>query len=188
MPRRSERPPPPLTEAFLDQVGFWYVERYGGNGQAVRRALVRRIQRAAREQVVDRAEAQSWVEAVLSRLQRAGLLDDGAWAREKARNLLARGKPPGRIRAELRARGIGAEEAGEAVAELAERPGDVDLTAALTYARRRRLGPFRPEEQRAERRTKDLGAMARAGYSFAVASAVIDAEDLADLERRAGPA
>ena len=47
----------------------------------------------------------------------------------------------------------------------------------MALARRRRLGPFRLPEQRADRRTKDLAAMARAGFAFDVARKVIDATD-----------
>jgi regulatory protein len=42
-------------------------------------------------------------------------------------------------------------------------------------ARRRRLGPYRPAE-RATFREKDLAALARAGFGFALARSVIDAE------------
>jgi regulatory protein len=56
------------------------------------------------------------------------------------------------------------------------------LAAAAAYARRRRLGPFRrvPEE-RAERRQKDLAALARRGFGYGVAKQVIDADDFSDL-------
>src|SRR3546814_7265925 len=45
--------------------------------------------------------------------------------------------------------------------ELAAEP---ELAAAIAYARRRRLGPFRTPDARADRRDKDLAALARAGF------------------------
>ena len=42
-------------------------------------------------------------------------------------------------------------------------------------ARRRRLGPFRLEKDRKDKRLRDLAAMARAGFAFDVAKKVIDA-------------
>jgi regulatory protein len=52
-----------------------------------------------------------------------------------------------------------------------------ELEAAATYARRRRLGPHRRDpEARAERRERDLAALARAGFSYAIAQQIIDAD------------
>ena len=42
-------------------------------------------------------------------------------------------------------------------------------------ARRRRLGPFRLEEARKDKRLRDLATMARAGFAFDLAKKVIDA-------------
>jgi len=50
-------------------------------------------------------------------------------------------------------------------------------------ARRRRLGPYRMPEVRAERRDKDLAALARAGFDYDTARRVIEAETLDDLDR-----
>jgi regulatory protein len=49
----------------------------------------------------------------------------------------------------------------------------------VALARRRRLGPFRKAEARAEHRLRDLAAMARAGFAYALAEKVIDAEEIA---------
>ena len=43
------------------------------------------------------------------------------------------------------------------------------------FARRRKLGPFRPGE-RAPYRDKDLAAMARAGFRFDVARRIVEGE------------
>jgi regulatory protein len=110
-------------------------------------------------------------------------VDDGAWARSKARSLFARGKPPHVIRRELGAKGIDLDLASRVVAELVERcEVDPVLQAAARHARRRRLGPYRPEHQRAERRDRDLAAMGRAGFGWGIAKQVIDAPDVKSLE------
>ena len=65
---------------------------------------------------------------------------------------------------------------------------DPDLAAALAFARRRRLGPFRPQGERAARRLKDLAALARQGFAADLARRIVDAEDLEELEQEAGGA
>jgi regulatory protein len=106
-------------------------------------------------------------------------LDDAAFARVRALRLHGRGKSVRAIRAELTQKGVAEMEIGAALAALAEEtPEDSppDLEAAKRTAKRRRLGPWRPEDQRFERREKDLAALARAGFSYSVAKQVIDGE------------
>ena len=51
---------------------------------------------------------------------------------------------------------------------------DWEEEAALSYARRRRLGPFRmPYDDSWERRQKDLAAMARAGFGFGLSKKIL---------------
>jgi regulatory protein len=52
----------------------------------------------------------------------------------------------------------------------------------VTLARRRRLGPYRPEADREARREKDLAALARAGFGYDIARTVIEASDIEALE------
>jgi regulatory protein len=74
-----------------------------------------------------------------------------------------------------------------ALTEQTEGAGDAELRAALRYARRRRLGPFRLEG-RAERRDRDLAALGRQGFDYETARRVIDCQDPAALEEECGPA
>lgn len=182
MKHKSTKPPPPLTQANLEATGLWYVERYGGTSKALRRALWRKVDRVGQHHPTDRQQAAQWIDVVVARFQHTKLVDDLAWARSKARSLFARGKPPWKIQGELSQKGIDRDLAQQVVEELvATREVDPQLEAAATYARRRRLGPYRPEHQRADRRERDMGAMARAGFGWAIAKQVIDADDLGSL-------
>ncbi|MGH6947427.1 MAG: regulatory protein RecX, partial [Kiloniellales bacterium] len=64
-------------------------------------------------------------------------------------------------------------------------PGEPELKAALAFARRRRLGPYRAEPDRAGRRERDLAALARQGFAYELARRVIDCRDPAALEDEA---
>ena len=54
---------------------------------------------------------------------------------------------------------------------------DLEMAAALAFARRRRLGPFRTTASRAEHREKDLAKLARQGFAYETARRIIDRED-----------
>ena len=55
---------------------------------------------------------------------------------------------------------------------------DPELPAAVTMAKRRRLGPFAVKPPNGEQREKHLAALARAGFSYDVAQRVIDGKDI----------
>ena len=59
---------------------------------------------------------------------------------------------------------------------------DPDLAAAAAYARKRRIGPYRPEGERQSQADRDLAALGRRGFSYETARQVLAAEDPCELE------
>ncbi|MDX1484429.1 MAG: RecX family transcriptional regulator [Alphaproteobacteria bacterium] len=160
-------------------MALWYLARFQATAQSLERVLLRRVTRSARHHGTDPAEGRAMVADLIARYRRAGLIDDAAFAQARAKTLHARGVARRAIAARLRAKGVGAAEIEAALAALADGETDaaeVDLAAARRTAQRRRLGPWRPAEQRAARRERDLAALARAGFPYPVAKAVIDGE------------
>lgn len=175
-PRRSSKPPTrkPLTLERLHQGALHYLERYAASTEQLRRVLLRRLRRAAAE---ERAEATAAdVEAVLQRLTRAGLLNDAAFAEMKVASLGRRGKSGRAIRRTLEQLGVAPADSGAALAA-AEADPAAELRRAIAYARKRRLGPFRPAAERDGRRLRDLAALARQGFPPRLARSVIEAAD-----------
>lgn len=179
---RPDRVPPPLTAARLDRVAARYLGRFSASVASLRRVLIARVDRSAEAHGTDRAEGRAWVEALIERYRRAGMVDDTAYAGTKALGLRRRGGSAQAIRDWLGARGISGEAAAAAVAAADSEAGTgegetAERAAAQALARRRRLGPFRPADQRAANRLRDLAALGRAGFSYEIARAVIDAEE-----------
>lgn len=142
-----------------------YLARRAASAARLRAVLGRA---AARMEETDAAEVPAAIEDVVERLLRAGLLDDAAFARSKARVLAGKGKPAGAIRLELRLR-YGVEIAADALAGLDP------LRQATRWAERRRLGPFRLRD-RERKREADMASLVRAGFSLGIARAVIAGE------------
>ena len=89
----------------------------------------------------------------------------------RAESLGRRGYGVRRVDAALRAAGI-AEADGAAARALAEQDG---WAAALTFARKRRIGPFATAVADPDRRRRAIGAMLRAGHALDVARRIADA-------------
>ena len=186
MPPAARKKPKKITPDYLERAALFYLERYSSAAENLRRVLDRKVRRAIREHgEPEPAQAAEWIAAVVAKLQRNGLLNDRAYAEGRVRSLYAEGKPLGRIRQTLAVKGVSKadiEAALERLQDEAETPIS-DLPAAAAFARKRRLGPYRSDpDQRRAMRQKDLGVLARRGFSQTIATRILNAESVAALE------
>ncbi|MCC6919178.1 MAG: RecX family transcriptional regulator [Alphaproteobacteria bacterium] len=161
----SERPPD------LTRAAYAYLARYASSAAHLHRLLDRRLARWARLSGGDAAEHRERVTEAIAACQRAGLLNDTVFAAHRTAALRQRGWSARRIAAALAGKGL--ERAD--IATALEQTDVDDEAAARRYAERRRLGPWRLTD-RAERRARDIAAMARAGFGGSLARRVIDGD------------
>jgi len=176
-PDMVSRPPRPAgpapTDAALNDAALAYLARYAATEVGLTRALVRVVDRWAGRALADGAEADAVaaqvaqardvVRTVVARLAALGAVSDAAFAASRTRRLVRGGRSRRAVAAHLAGKGVSREIARAALA--AEETDD--LAAALVLARRRRIGPFRVGDGDPLR---ELGMLARAGFSRAVAS------------------
>ncbi len=177
------RAPRKVTAKSLDRAALFYLERFATSAENLRRVLMRRVESSASFHGTDRDEGAAMIDTLVARYLASGLLDNRAYAEGRVRTLRRRGSSARLIHLKLRQKGVADEVIAEALASLAGDGTEPEMAAAAALARRRRLGPFRRPGEREERRDKDLAALARVGFSYAVARRVIEApspEDLAD--------
>lgn len=181
----GRRLPKKATPKRLRNAALFYIDRYAPAEAQLRRMLRARVARSARAHGADPDESRTLADAIDEMIQdfiQAGLLNDRRYAQAKAASLLRRGTSPKGIGAYLRARGIGATDIAAALEDLCATTPDPELAAAAVYARKRRIGPFRPKGEREARRDRDLAALGRRGFSFETARQVLEAEDSQALE------
>lgn len=179
----EETPHAAIDAALIERWALAYLGRFASSAENLRRVLLRRVRRRLADDREAAARAAAAVDALVARYRASGLVDDAAYAAGRARARLRRGQSLRTIRAGLAAKGVAATDAEAAIGALREEGGDPDLAAAVAFARRRRLGPFRrmlTEDD--EARLKELGAFARAGFSRALVEAVLDCADPDEAE------
>lgn len=188
--RRAKRGPsepgPAPTRATLHEAALAYLARGAATADSVKKTLERRIGNWTRRSVRagrdaegiagDAAKARELIEEIVGRLREVGLVNDTAFAENRARRMSSAGRSRRAISAHLSQKGVDAATVREAV------PHDAgaELGAALQFARRRRIGPFADdadvpadrEERRAAER-KALGTLARAGFDWSVCDRVM---------------
>lgn len=182
-----------VTREALTGAAYRYLERFASTEAQLVKVLRARIDReikASGDHELARG-AYAVAAEVARRCVELGLVNDRLYGEAKARRLLARGKPLGRISGELAAKGLGRADIEAALVSLKVETGgdDPDFAAAVAYARRRRLGPFsRPEIEplddaaQAARRRREYAAMARAGFGYDLSRRVLEAAGLEELE------
>lgn len=175
-PRKRERKereagPPPSRE-ILHEAALGYLTRSAATAATLRRALERKIALWARRAqktrdaeaiAEDVATCRAAVDAIIARMREVGLVNDAAFAEARVRGLSRAGRSRRAISAHLTAKGIDSETARRYL------PNDagMELAAALTFAKKKRIGPYsrEPSIDRADRQ-KQLAAMARAGFDW----------------------
>jgi regulatory protein len=168
---RPQKPKKPLTRESLDWFALRYVERFATTQAKLRQYL--------RDKLRERGwagEGEPPIDAIVDRMAELRYVDDRAFGEARARSLGRRGYGPRRVGDALAAAGLESELRDEI------RGGVDDVEAAITFARRKRLGPFGAAAPSPELRSKQFAAMVRAGHSFDLAKAILAAEDEAALD------
>ncbi|WNG41885.1 RecX family transcriptional regulator [Archangium violaceum] len=170
-PRKKQ--PRKVSPRYLENAALHYLKRYSATVSQLKRVLLRKVDRSLRVHGGERTEALGWVDALVEKLVRNGLINDQAYAETKAHSLRASGRSARVIAQKLKLKGVSTEVVAQKVAQAtAEVSEDA---AARIWARKKRLGPFRRDPStRKDNRQRDLAAMARAGFPFAMAKKIID--------------
>jgi regulatory protein len=172
-----------MTEPRLEAALVRWLDNWGGTVSAARKMLRRNVDRSVKRIAAEmehgpdeallakRDAAYAIVEDLINRYHRAGLLDDAAWAAGRMGRMRRSGASAMKIRGALAAKGVPQEVLQDT---LRAAPPDAEAAAAEALARRRRLGPYRAPELRKDHRAKDLAVLGRAGFSWHLASSIID--------------
>jgi regulatory protein len=165
-----------------DQIERWaldYLGRYATSAENLRRVLRHRVRRHWRLDAAALSGTAATIDAVVARHCCSGLIDDVAYAAQRAEALYRRGCSRIAIRARLIAKGIPAALADEALLALRTSVADPDIAAACALARRRRIGPYRAVDGD---RARELAVFARAGFARRIAEAVLACRDTEAVE------
>ena len=92
----------------------------------------------------------------------------------KARMFLKRGYSLNKINQSLRSKGIEDKYVKQSIDKIKENEIEPDFVSALKLCKRRRIGPLRPESNRELFYKKDMGILARGGFSFDLSKRVLD--------------
>jgi regulatory protein len=180
--------PKKITARYLHNSGLAYLQRFPASSMHFRTIMMRKIHKSCRHHTEQNMEdCQALLEDLIVKFHDLSLLDDKGYLRGMIRSLRKRGLSSKQIAQKLQQKGYERDAIESAVMvhdrEEFESEYEGDFYAALTFARRKKLGPFDVMNKRDPE--KSLASMARAGYSYGIAKKVLDmdADDIPDLFR-----
>lgn len=175
---KRKRPAKKITPQRLKNIGLYYLKRFESSVENLRSVLQKRVNQYAKENPeFNKQEAYQWVENVLAEFEKLHYLDDERFTEIKVRHYLAVGKPARYIQNKLREKGIANAQIDEMLDDFGYNPQEM----ALKLAKRKKIGPFRPDEEtRKLNRKKDMAALIRAGFDYDVVSEIMGMDFIAD--------
>jgi regulatory protein len=167
----------PLTRQKLEQLALAYLNRFDCTATKLRQHLTLRAKKLGGDE-----QAADWINALVERYLGSGVLDDARFARNLASQLNARGKSARAISQKLSQRGVPSDVTSELMSARKQAEPGAELEAARAYARKRRLGSYRKDDERDANRHKDLASLARQGFSFEIAKRALGPGSSSDEE------
>ncbi len=176
-PRHEKKPPKKITEKYLYNSGLAYLQHFTSSVPNFRRVMGKKIDRSCNyHKDQDKETCLKLLDTTVETFVRQGLLNDDAYLQGMVTSLRRRGLSTRAILSKLGQKGLAQDEVLKVVRAHDEERGSTepDLAAAIMLMRRKRIGPFRKNED--AEKNKELASLARAGFGFDIAQKALALE------------
>ncbi len=157
----------------LKDLAYSYLEKYNPSKQQLKVYLLKKYLLKIKGSKTKK-EVSLIIDEIILNLEKNKLLNDEMYSDSKARMFLKRGYSLNKINQSLRSKGIEDKYVKQSIERIKENQIEPDFVSALKLCKRRRIGPLRPESNRELFYKKDMGILARGGFSFDLSKRVLD--------------
>ena len=157
----------------LKDLAYTYLEKYSPSKQQLKVYLLKKYLTKIKGSK-SKKEVTSIIDKIILNLETNKFLNDEMYSDSKARMFLRRGYSLNKINQSLRSKGIEDKYVKQSIQKIKENQIEPDFVSALKLCKRRRIGPLRPESNRELFYKKDMGILARGGFSFDLSKRVLD--------------
>jgi len=163
-----------LTTSLRD-LAYSYLEKYNPSKQQLKVYLLKKYLTKIKG-TKSKKEVTAIIDKIISNLEKNKIINDEVYSDSKARMFLKRGYSLNKINQSLRNKGIEDKYIKQSIDKIKDNEIEPDFVSALKLCKRRRIGPLRPEENRVLFYKKDMGILARGGFSFEMSKRILDLE------------
>ena len=161
----------------LKDLAYSYLEKYSPSKQQLKVYLLKKYLTKIKG-TKSKKEVSMIIDEIILRLEKNRIINDELYSDSKARMFLRRGYSLNKINQSLRNKGIENEYIKKSIDKIKENEIEPDFVSALKLCKRRRIGPLRPEPNRELFYKKDMGILARGGFSFELSKRVLSLEPI----------
>ena len=159
----------------LRDMAYSYLEKYSPSKQQLKVYLLKKYLTKVKG-TKSKKEVTSIIDEIILNLEKNRIINDEMYSDSKARMYLRRGYSLNKINQYLRSKGIDNKFIKQSLDKIKENEIEPDFVSALKLCKRRRIGPLRAETNRELFYKKDMGILARGGFSFELSKRVLDLE------------
>jgi regulatory protein len=157
----------------LKDLAYAYLEKYSPSKQQLKVYLLKKYLTKIKG-TKNKKEVSTIIDEILENLEKNRIINDELYSDSKARMFLRRGYSLNKINQSLRNKGIGNEHIKNSIDKIKEDQIEPDFVSAIKLCKRRRIGALRPSSNRELFYKKDMGILARGGFSFELSKRVLD--------------
>ena len=157
----------------LKDLAYSYLEKYSPSKQQLKIYLLKKYLTKIKGTKTKR-EITSIIDKIIENLEKNKIINDELYSDSKARMFLRRGYSLNKINQSLRNKGIDIKFIEKSIDKIKKDKIEPDFVSALKLCKRRRIGPMRPESNRELFYKKDMGILARGGFSFDLSKRVLN--------------
>jgi regulatory protein len=157
----------------LKDLAYGYLEKYSPSKQQLKVFLLKKYLIKIKG-TQSKKEVSLIIDEIIENLEKNRIINDELYSDSKARMYLRRGYSLNKINQSLRNKGIDNQYIKQSIEKIKEDQIEPDFVSALKLCKRRRIGPLRPEANRELFYKKDMGILARGGFSFDLSKRVLN--------------
>ena len=157
----------------LKDLAYSYLEKYSPSKQQLKVYLLKKYLTKIKGSK-SKKEVSSIIDEIIMNLEKNKVINEELYSDSKARIFLRRGYSLNKINQSLRNKGVDIKYIKQSINKIKERDIEPDFVSALKLCKRRRIGPLRPQSNRELFYKKDMGILARGGFSFDLSKRVLN--------------
>ena len=165
----------------LKDLAYSYLEKYSPSKQQLKIYLLKKYLTKIKG-TKSKKEVSLIIDEIIKKIEKNRIINDALYSDSKASIFLRRGYSLNKINQSLRNKGIDNKYIQQSIDKIKEDKIEPDFVSALKLCKRRRIGALRPPANREIFYRKDMGILARGGFSFELSKRVLDL-DLSEFNK-----
>ena len=157
----------------LRDLAYSYLAKYNPSKQQVKTYLLKKYLtkfQGSRQ----KKEVTEIIDGIVSNLEKSQFLNDSLFSDSKARMLFRRGYSLNKISYALKSKGIEQRNIQQSLEKIKNEKSDPDFVSAMKICKKKRIGPMRPDTNRELFYKKDIGILARSGFTYEISKKILN--------------